>query len=332
LRKLVLKYKLLELLCREKGNFVSSKILNEKFNVTRTTIWKNIKELKKSGYLIESSSKKGYKLLDYQDKIIPYEIIDGLETTIIGKEIIYYDEIDSTNDDSKRQAQNGFIDGGVVVADKQTRGKGRLGRTWDSIPCKGIWMSILLRPSIAPEEIQKITLAASVAVVKAFDKCFNIKAGIKWPNDILLDGRKVCGILTEMSAEVDRINYVVVGIGINVKHKKDDFAKVIIDSAISLEGYLERNNNYENLNRNVIIKNILIEFEKVYLGILNGKTGYIIDMWKKYSVTLNRDIKIIGINCEYIGKAIDITNEGKIVVKLTDGNIKEFISGEISIR
>ncbi|MEN8904865.1 MAG: biotin--[acetyl-CoA-carboxylase] ligase [Clostridiales bacterium] len=327
-----MKYKILELLCNKKGVFISSKILNEKFNVTRTTIWKYINELKKDGYLIESSSKKGYKLLYYQNKIIPYDIMNNLNTTIIGKNIIYYDEIDSTNIESKKMLQDGLEEGSIIIADKQTNGRGRMGRLWHSLPNKGIWMSIILKPVICIEEVQKITLATAIAVAKALEKCLKIKAGIKWPNDILLDDKKVCGILTEMSAEVGRINYVIVGIGINVKHKKDDFAKDIIDRAISLESYLEKINSYEILDRNVIIKNILIEFDRVYKYILSFQTKKIIDIWKWYSITLGRDIKIIGENYKYNGRAINITNEGKLVVKLDDGSIKEFISGEISIR
>jgi BirA family biotin operon repressor/biotin-[acetyl-CoA-carboxylase] ligase len=329
---LVLKDKILELLSKEKGNFISSKILNEKFNVTRTTIWKNINELKKEGYLIEASSKKGYMLLKNQLKIIPFDIIYGLNTNVIGKSVVYYDVIDSTNNEAKKLAQKKIQDGTVIISDTQTKGKGRLGRVWDSQEGKGIWMSVVLKPKILPGEIQVITLAASIAIVKAVEKVTRIKAGIKWPNDILLDGKKVCGILTEMSAEVDRINYIVVGIGMNVKHRKNDFAKDIIDTAISLENYLEENNHYENLDRNVIIKNILVELEIVYKDILEGHVSKIINSWKEHSVTLGKHIKVIGKNSCYSGEAIDITNDGKLIVKLDNGSIKEFISGEISIR
>jgi len=327
------KNKILQKLKENTGDFISGEDLSQMYNVSRTAVWKCIKSLKEDGYIIESSSRKGYRLLPSPDIINVWEIKKDLKTVVIGKEIIYFNSIDSTNNYSKSIAAQGCADGTVVIADAQTSGRGRLGRAWSSADKAGIWMSVVLKPDIPPQDVQIITLAASVAVVCAIKKTTGLEAGIKWPNDIILAGKKVCGILTEMNSEVDRINFLVLGIGINVNHNMEDFPEELRNTATSLKAFAdEKGIGIKKFERNDLIRMLLCELERLYDKIIKGDTKEIIDEWKKYSVTLGKEVKICYRDTEYRGRAMDITQDGKLVVECDDGMTREVASGEISIR
>lgn len=329
----------LEKLKENSGQYVSGQILSEMLGVSRTAVWKYISDLKKDGYIIDASSKKGYRLILSSDVLNSSEISYGLKTDKLGKTVYYFDEIDSTNSYAKKAASEGCGDGTVIVADCQKSGKGRLGRQWNSGPGTGIWMSVVLRPDILPEDIQVITLAASVAVVRAIKAVTGIITGIKWPNDIILDGKKVCGILTEISTEMEQVNFLVLGIGINVNHTDEDFPEDLSKVATSLRLYSENKCNYPNeqicgkiFNRSEIIKGVLIELEGLYENIKKGNIRGIIDGWKKYSVTLGKEVIITIRNSKYTGVAQDITVDGRLRVACSDGVVREVLSGEVSVR
>jgi BirA family transcriptional regulator, biotin operon repressor / biotin---[acetyl-CoA-carboxylase] ligase len=327
------KEKVLEKLKQNTDRYVSGEALSELMGVSRTAVWKHINELKKEGYEIDSSSKKGYRLVAIPDAILACEISDGLSTSIMGREILCFDSIDSTNNLAKKIAHEGCVDGTVVVAEIQTAGRGRLGRSWASTAKKGIWMSIVLRPALPPEDIQVITLAAAAAVARTIRRVTGISAGIKWPNDIILDGRKVCGILTEMSSDMEQVNFIVLGIGMNVNHAAEDFPPELQLVATSLAAHAARSNPDRSMfNRCEIIRTLLEELEPLYTAINNGAVEEIIDEWRRYSVTLGRQIKASVRNSEYIGTAVDITKDGKLVVDCNDGQRREFISGEVMVR
>jgi len=328
-----MKYKILQVLKEKNMEYVSGEKLSEILGVSRTAVWKCINELKKEGYVIESVSKKGYKLESSPDILNEFEIGYGLNTRIIGRHICYFKSIDSTNNYAKKSAHEGCEEGTVIVADAQTSGRGRLGRRWESKEGSGIWMSVVLRPSIAPEDVQIMTLAASVAVVTALKRIAGVDAGIKWPNDIIIDGKKVCGILTEMSTEMDRVNFLVLGIGININQKKEDFPDELKSTAISLKAYMSENNmSVSNIRRNDIIKNVLLELEKQYENMKRGNTEEIIRKWRENSVTLGRKVKIIYKNDEYEGMARDVTDDGKLIVDCCDGITRAVSSGEVSVK
>jgi len=328
-----MKARILMKLKENMNNFVSGEKLSVELGISRTAVWKYINELREDGYEILSSSKKGYKLGSIPDIINLFEISQGLDTQIIGSDIKYFDTIDSTNNYAKEIAQESCKDGTVVVADTQTSGRGRLGRSWSSPRGKGIWMSVVLRPEIPPYDVQVITLAASVAIVQAIRDATCIQTQIKWPNDILLDGKKVCGILTEMNSEMDRINYLVLGIGINVNQLKEDFPEELWDTATSLRMYANHNKlSVTTYKRSDIIKNILHELEIVYKKVCTGNTGDILRQWKRYSAVLGKKIRIIYKNGEVTGTARNVTNDGRLVVYCDDGVTREIISGEVSIR
>nr|WP_114299220.1 biotin--[acetyl-CoA-carboxylase] ligase [Anaerobacterium chartisolvens] len=335
------KYKVLNKLKANMGLYVSGEALSEQLGVSRTAVWKYINELKSQGYIIESSSKKGYSLSEGPEVISAYEIGHGLETQVVGKDIKYFNELDSTNTYAKLIAAEGCADGTAVIAEAQTAGKGRLGRGWSSAHKKGIWMSIVLRPLIAPEEIQIMTLAASIAVAKAIEQECHVRPGIKWPNDVLLESKKVCGILTEMNCEIERINFLVLGIGINVNHDMEDFPEALREIAGSLKECCggEVAEPKKEFSRKNIIRCILAELDVIYRRLnTENEEAYadeakqIVDEWKKYSVTIGRRVKAAMKGQELVGVATDITRDGRLIIACEDGSIREVMSGEVSVR
>jgi BirA family biotin operon repressor/biotin-[acetyl-CoA-carboxylase] ligase len=316
------------------GEYVSGEQLSESLGVTRTAVWKCVAGLRKEGYVIESSSKKGYRLKYVPDIINSWEIKRFLNTCLIGKDVLYFPQIDSTNNHAKKIAMEGCPEGTVVVADCQTNGRGRLGRDWSSLDKKGIWMSVVLRPVINFEEVQAITLAASVAVVNSIRDTLGIETGIKWPNDIILDGKKVCGILTEMSLEMERVNFLVIGIGINVNQETEDFPEEIRHKAVALKNFatngIDSSNN--KIRRSELIKSVLRNLEEVYGKLTLGKMNEIIGEWKRHSFTLGREVCINLKDMQYTGIARGITSGGKLVVDCNDGITREVLSGEVSVR
>ncbi len=325
---------ILKKLKESKEDYISGEELSSILGVSRTAVWKCINELKKEGYVIDSSSKKGYKLCYVPDIINPWEIKEGLDTKIIGRSVHCFSEVDSTNNYAKMLAQKGCEDGTVILAERQTQGRGRLGRSWDSMDKKGIWMTVVLRPAVGLEDVQIITLAASVAVASALKKAMDIDAGIKWPNDIVLDGKKVCGILTEMSMEMERINFLILGIGMNFGHVESDFPEEIRDRATSLGLYLKGKKGLDisGFRRSHLVRVILSELEEVYDKINKGKATAVIEEWKKYSVTLGKEVLIKYREEQYTGIAEDIDQNGRLIVKQDDGTIREVLSGEVSVR
>lgn len=324
-----MKDKILNALRENKNEYISGEDLSDQLGVSRTSIWKCIKGLKDLGYNIQSSSKKGYRLEDSQDILNEHELKFNLRTNIMGKNIEYFEKIDSTNKYAKKIAYEGCSEGTLVVANSQNLGRGRLGRSWESTPDKGIWMSLVLRPLLAPQDVHIITLAASVAVVNAIKKATGIDTGIKWPNDIILDNRKVCGILTEMSAEIDRVNFIVLGIGINTNQNQEDFDSSLSDKATSLKLNLPQS---KTLNRSNIIKILLEEIERIYILIKEGKIQEVISLWKEHSVTIGKEVRIVHNETEFIGKAVDVLSDGRLIIEDKNGDKKEILSGEISVR
>ncbi len=311
---------------KQTKEYISGEELSELFNVSRTAIWKHINELRKDGYNIISSTNKGYSLVGTPD------LLDGRELKIpegqlIGRDIFHFKEIDSTNNYAKKIANDGCPHGAIVIAEKQTMGRGRVGREWKSCNSNGLWFSVVLRPDLEPEYIKIVTLAAAIAVVEGIFEAQGIVCGIKWPNDIILENYKLGGILTELSAEPERINYVVVGIGININQDKSDFDDDIKNKATSLKIY-----SGGTVSRVRVLESILTRFEEIYTTMVQGKTQEIVNKWSKYSVTLGKEVKIKYRDIEYIGLAQAITSDGKLIVKCNDGVVREIQAGEIQVR
>jgi BirA family biotin operon repressor/biotin-[acetyl-CoA-carboxylase] ligase len=252
---------------------------------------------------------------------------------------------DSTNTRLKQLAAEGAEEGTVVIALEQTGGRGRMGRNWASTKDSGIWMSILLRPDLHPMDVQVLTLAASVAVIETLQPHLSEKPGIKWPNDILVDGRKICGILTELSAEIDRVNYVIVGIGLNTAQTTEDFPQELQSTATSIFQH-RRTGSRQSMDewdecktvdemslpdRNRITAELLMNIERTYDKLILGNVLEILEKWKEYSVTIGQEITVISLKGPWNALALDITKDGRLIVQKTDGTRHEVLSGEISI-
>lgn len=312
-----MKQKILDILKSADG-YISGERISEQLSISRAAVWKHIKKFKEDGYEIESVTNRGYRLVSSPDIITESGIKHGLNTEFIGQKLFIYDETDTTNERAK--ANNTAPDGSVFIAEVQTRGKGSRGRGWVSPRGIGIWHSILLKPDITPLEVQRITLAAGLAVCKAI----GLDAKIKWPNDIVINGKKVCGILTEMSAEMDMVNYVVCGIGINVN--TESFAEEIAHRATSM--YLESGIKYR---RDEIISRLLNKFEYYYKKFLDSGLGAILDEYKQNCVTLGKEVSVIFKKETVTGKAVDVDENGNLVVE-TENGIIHVTSGEVSVR
>ena len=323
-----MKSAVLDELKKNMGKYISGEELSKKIGVSRTSVWKYINKLKEEGYVIESSTNKGYVLIESPDALYPNEIKGLMNTKLIGKEIIFLESVDSTNSYAKKMGEEEFQEGTLVIAEEQTAGRGRLGREWISPKGKGIWMTIMLKPDIKPEQAAQITLIAAFAVVLGIKNICNIDAMIKWPNDVVVSGKKLCGILTEMGAEIDRINYLIVGIGINANIDEMDFANSGLDIATSLK--IQKD---EDIDRKILISDIIKNFEKLYIDFIErGSIEYIIKDYKKVSATLGKEIRILAKGEEWNGIALDINSHGHLMVKMDDGKIKEISSGEVSVR
>ena len=314
-----------------RGNYnkpVSGEKLSQDLGVSRTAIWKNINTLKEEGYTIESLPRKGYILKDSPDVLSQIEIQNGLDTKFLGKKILHYDSVSSTNDLAKEYALSKEKAGLVIIGEEQVKGRGRRGRTWESPKGTGIWMSILLRPDLPPKDGPKFTLLSAVAVTKAIREVTGIEAKIKWPNDIIINNKKVCGILTEMNAEIDFINYVIIGIGINVNGKKEDFPEEVQDRAISLsqvKGQL--------VSRKDLVRSILKKIEDYYFQFIQAMDFMgILEEWKSLSCNLGKEVRATIKGKEIIGLAIDINKDGSLLLKKNDGEIVEVIYGDVRVR
>lgn len=316
--------KIIKVILNNKDNFISGEDLSNKLGISRTAVWKHIKKLKEEGYNIESVNKKGYRLVSFPGDLLTSENIKyNLQTEMIGDNIHHLQTIDSTNEYLKRIGDKS-TDGTVVISEEQTRGKGRMGRTWQSNSGEGIWMSLLLKPNIIPFKAPFITLVAGVSVVTALRK-LNVPAQIKWPNDIILNDKKICGILTELSAEIERVNYVIVGMGMNVKNMY--FSGELEHKATSLykEGYV--------LQRVDIVDKILYEFEKNYIDYIeNDNKEHVLNLFRQYSNIINKEIYLIKNDKRELVTCIDINDSGNLIIKDKDNNIREIMSGEVSIR
>lgn len=310
---------------KDADGFLSGEELSRQLGVSRTAVWKQITKLKEEGYNVESAPRKGYRLLASPDQLTEKEIRYDLETVQLGQQILCFEEIDSTNLEIKRQVLNKGQHGLVVVAEEQTKGRGRKGRSWVSPKGTGIWMSILLKPRIDPHSASMLTLVAGLAVCESIKAMTGLEAKIKWPNDIVINGKKICGILTEMSTEIDHLGYVVLGIGINVNTEM--FPQGIQDIASSI--FIESG---QKISRVKLLQNILKSLEKYYdIFIKDCDLRNLIEQYKQLCVTYQNYVSVIGRTETKKGLIIDITDTGELIMENEDGRHK-IIAGEVSVR
>lgn len=315
-----MKSKILEIL-EKKGNYVSGEEISKEIGISRAAIWKHIKKLRELGYEIDSKTNEGYKLIKSPEKQIEFELERLLDTKIIGKKILFFEEVDSTNNKAKQIALE-ENEGTVVISEMQTSGRGRRGRGWYS-PKGGIYVTYILKPTVSPEKASQLTLVSSLALVETLNSMNkNLNAKIKWPNDVLISGKKISGILTELSADMEKINYIVVGVGINLNTEKE----ILPENGTSLKIEMK-----EEVSIKLFLKSFLEHYDSIYQEYLNGKIDLIIGRWKDNSDTLGKNVKIIGINESFEGLAKDIDENGALILQTKEKEIKVY-SGDVSLR
>ena len=320
-----MKKKILQIL-RERGGFVSGQELCETLQVSRTAVWKQIRQLEKDGYRIEAVTGKGYRMTGVPDSIRAAEVESRLHTEWAGRPVYYFDEITSTNLYAKQLAEEGAPEGLLVVADAQTKGRGRSGRSWSNPPGTNIAMTLMLRPSLPPEKISMVTLVAGMAVCSVCRKLYDVPAQIKWPNDVVLDGKKICGILTEMSTEISKVSYIVIGIGINVNLTV--FPEELQEKATSLCLYTGQEENRAGL-----IAECMQCFEKYYAEFAEAESlAPFADMYNEMLVSRDRTVRVLEPGNEFTGTALGIDEQGQLLVRKDSGEICRVYSGEVSVR
>jgi BirA family biotin operon repressor/biotin-[acetyl-CoA-carboxylase] ligase len=309
----------------EDGSGVSGTYLAERIGVSRATISSRIEELRGLGYDIEASPHFGYRLVSAPDALHADDLIARLgKTKVVGRDIRVFKETASTNDVAEKLARDGAKEGVVVFAESQTRGRGRLGRKWASPARKGLWFSVLLRPALSPQETTRLTIASATALARAIRAETGVLPQIKWPNDILIRGRKVAGILTEMSAELDRVKHVIAGIGVDVNLVASDFPVELRKIATSLK--LESG---KPIDRPELAAAILRELDRDYARVCGGQFAAVADEWEAQCVTLGSNVTIHLGDRTIRGRAESLDDDGTLLVRTQHGRLERIIGGDV---
>lgn len=311
---------------REEGDYVSGQELCSRMNVSRTAVWKKIKELQTEGYEIEAVPNRGYRIVGCPDIIAAEEVESRLETAWAGRPIRYFEEITSTNQYAKKIAEEGAPEGTLVIADLQTQGKGRSGRTWSTPQGTAVAMTLILRPKLPPFRVSMVTLVMGLAVAKTCRQLYDLPVQIKWPNDVVIKGKKLCGILTELSTELTAVNYVVIGTGINVNIR--EFPEELQQMATSLCLELGK-----ECTRAELIAQCMKQFEALYEQFLQtGDLSLLMEEYNELLVNRNRQVRVLEPGHEYQGEALGINKDGELLVKNEEGAIIAVYAGEVSVR
>lgn len=318
------KDKVLQRLFEANGEPISGQMLADEFGLSRTAIWKYIKEFEEEGYEIGTVRKKGYYLISNPDLVTEGLIHKYLRTSRYGKKVEYYETCDSTQPIAHDLAQNGAIDGTIVVSEEQTMGNGRMARPWSSKAFKGIWMSVITKPELTPQQAPQMTLVAAVAIVRAIEEVVGIVPQIKWPNDLLVNGKKVSGILTELQADPDLVKSIILGIGINVNQEESEFPDELSSIATSLK--IEKG---EKINRAKLMAAVLKHLERYVDLYVESGFAPIKLLWESYSNTIGKQVRAVMVQETIEGTAIGITDEGMLELQLRDGSIRGVFSGDI---
>ena len=322
-----LRTRLMETFSKAGGAFISGQEIADYIGCSRTAVWKHIEDLRAEGYIVEAIRKKGYRIISAPERVSESEIQLGLETKHLGKHIHHLESTETTQKIAHKLANEGAPEGTLVIAEEQLSGKGRLMRSWHSPKFTGIWMSLILRPKIPVHQAPQLTLLAAVAVAQAIEDTTELQPQIKWPNDILINKKKVTGILTEMQAESDSVHSVIIGIGMNVNQQKADFPEELQEKASSL--FLEAG---ETISRAWVIQRLLFRLESLYEQFLEEGFEPIKKLWEAYAVSLGQVIKATTMNEEIVGFARGITDSGVLLLEDRAGTVHSIYSADIEIQ
>ncbi len=310
-------------LLRSSDRYLSGADLSRSLQVSRNTVWKHVRHLRALGCVLEGRASTGYRLGALPDSLRPEIVTAGLSTKILGRTYVAYETVGSTNDACHELARAGAPEGTVVAAESQTKGRGRLSRKWHLPRGRGLAFSVLLRPALPAEKLPLVTLASAVGVALAFEDA-GARPGIKWPNDVELDGRKTCGILTETQAEIDRLQYAVVGIGVNVNARDKDFPLELRDRAGSLFQALGR-----PVNRPAFFRSLLGRLEEVYGWLRAGHPSRVLKEWRARSTVLGHQVRIHQGTRSLFGQALDVDAHGALLVRNDVGITERVTAGDV---
>lgn len=307
---------------------VSGAELSQRLGISRAAIWARIEELRSLGYDIQASPHRGYQLLDSPDLLHADDLLSRLDgSQVIGRDIRVFQKTTSTNDIVEKLARDGVAEGVVVFAESQTQGRGRLGRAWVSPPGKGLWFSVLLRPQIAPQAVTRLTIAAAASLARTVQSVTGVVPRIKWPNDLLVNGRKISGILTELSAELDHVKYVILGIGMNINLTEADFPADLKPIATSLRVAAKR-----EINRPEFAAELLRQLDRDYRRLSEGHFQKVAEEWEALSGTLGSEVEVRTGDRVVRGRAESLDPDGALLVRTQHGRIERIIGGDVSLR
>ncbi|MDB6121466.1 MAG: Bifunctional ligase/repressor BirA [Pedosphaera sp.] len=308
-------------------NGVAGTELSQKMGISRAAIWARIEELRSLGYEIEASPHLGYRLLSVPDVLHADDLLSNLgQTKVIGRDIRVFEETTSTNDVIEKLARDGVKEGVVVFAESQTKGRGRLGRKWMSPPRRGLWFSILLRPQLSPTAVTQLTIAAATGLFRGIRAQTGLTPEIKWPNDILIGGKKVAGILTELSAELDKVKYVIIGMGVDVNLSAGEFPPELRKIATSLK--IETG---QRVNRAELAVNILQELDRDYQRICSGKFEAVANEWEEHCSTIRHNVIIHMGDRKIQGRAESLDTDGALLLRTQHGHLERIIGGDVTL-
>ncbi len=310
------------------GRWLSGQDLSRDLSISRTAVSKNIHSLRQEGYRIEAVTNRGYRLMEVPDRLFPAEIRPGLETTVFGRQTIhYYEEIDSTNNCARQLADQGAAEGTLVIAESQTAGRGRRGRSWVSPPRRGIYLSMIARPHLSPAEAPQMTLLTAVALSNAIMSQTELSVRIKWPNDILVGEGKVAGILTELRTEMDLVNYIVIGVGVNVNTPARALNGVTDRKATSIS--MEAG---KMISRVALLNAFLSEFEAQYFRLLQEGFGPILECWKALAKIEGQRASVDVAGRTFDGRIVDVEQTGVLVMRSHTGELMRIFSGDVRLK
>ena len=318
--------KVLTFLQTHNTEYLSGQDLSDVLRISRVAVWKHIKKIQELGYTVESKQKLGYKLTKNSDALLPWEITSGLKTKTIGQQAFYFDSTDSTQNQALKMAEEPENNGAIVVAEKQTGGRGRSGRKWIS-PKGGIWFSVILHPRFDISVTTLFPIASALALSIALEKTFKISPELKWPNDITIKGKKLAGMLVDVSLESNKIENLVLGVGINFDVDTKEIEKNLKNTP-NFYGVVSLNELKTNIRPVELVQSFLIELEKIYKLLETKQTKKIISEWTKRSSTIGKNVKLNTIDGEIKGKAVRIDEDGALVVS-NNKNMDRVIAGDI---
>jgi BirA family transcriptional regulator, biotin operon repressor / biotin---[acetyl-CoA-carboxylase] ligase len=316
--------KILALFREEADRFVSSDQICRLLGVSRTAIWKQMERLRGQGYTIEAIPSRGYRLRSTPDNLLPAEIMADLGTALIGREILFLDETDSTNLRAHEQGETAGRDGLVIIADRQSAGKGRLGRQWESPPGVNFYASVLLRPTFLPRQAPQLTFLSAVAVARAIQEVAGLSARVKWPNDVLVGGRKMAGLLNEMSAETERINYVILGIGVNLNMRAEQFPTDLRYPATSV--FLETG---AAVSRTTFARSLLRHLDSLYDLYLTEGFLPLRCAWEAHFDLVGREVEVDFRGTILRGLVDGVDAEGALLLRREDGQVEKVLAGDV---